>query len=74
MAALKTPPRSHSKKAWMPPRWVVRFAWIAHRGLYRMSRGRIGLWRPKPGGWGGMRLTTVGRRSGQPRSVFVGYY
>jgi F420H(2)-dependent quinone reductase len=74
MAALKTRPRSHRNKAWMPPRWVVRLAWSAHRGLYGVSRGRIGLWRPKPGRWGGMRLTTIGRRSGQPRSVFVGYY
>jgi deazaflavin-dependent oxidoreductase (nitroreductase family) len=73
MAALETPAPSHRKKAWMPPRWFVRFAWSAHRGLYRVSRGRIGLWRPKPGRWGGMRLTTVGRRSGLPRSVFVGY-
>jgi deazaflavin-dependent oxidoreductase (nitroreductase family) len=74
MAAHETSPRSHRKTAWLPPRWVVLFAWSAHRGLYRLSRGRIGLWRPKSGRWGGMRLTTIGRRSGQPRSVFVGYY
>ena len=34
----------------------------------------MGLWRPKPGRWGTMRLTTVGRRSGQERSVMLGYF
>lgn len=74
MAVLKTPPRSDRTKAWMPPRWVVRLAWSVHRGLYLVTRGRLGVWRPKPGRWGAMRLTTIGRRSGQSRSVFVGYY
>jgi deazaflavin-dependent oxidoreductase (nitroreductase family) len=32
------------------------------------------LWRPKPGGWGALRLTTTGRRTGQPRQVVVGYF
>jgi deazaflavin-dependent oxidoreductase (nitroreductase family) len=41
--------------------------------LYRFSGGRVGLWRPKPGKWGAMRLTTSGRRTGQPRSVILGY-
>ena len=58
----------------MPPRWFVRLAWVTHRGLYRLSRGRFGLWRPKPDGWGAMRLTTIGRRTGQERSVIVGYF
>ena len=35
-------------------------------------RGRC-LWRPRPGKWGALRLTTTGRRSGEPRSVVVGY-
>jgi deazaflavin-dependent oxidoreductase (nitroreductase family) len=51
----------------------VRSAWQVHRAIYRLSRGRIGLWRPKPGGWGTARLTTVGRRSGEARSVMIGY-
>ena len=38
------------------------------------SGGRRGLWTPRPGKWGALRLTTTGRRSGQPRSVIVGYY
>jgi len=61
-------------KPYLPPRWFVRLAWFAHRGLYRLSHGRLGLWRPKPDGWGAMRLTTTGRRTGQERSVMVGYF
>ena len=57
----------------LPPRWFVRFAWYVHRGLYRATRGRVGLWRPKADRWGTLRLTTVGRRSGQSRSVILGY-
>jgi deazaflavin-dependent oxidoreductase (nitroreductase family) len=40
----------------------------------RLSRGRRGLWPPKPDSWGTLRLTTTGRRSGQPRQVLVGYF
>jgi F420H(2)-dependent quinone reductase len=58
----------------LPPRWFIRTAWKVHRGIYRFSRGRIGLWRPKPNGWGTLRLTVTGRRTGQPRSVMVGYF
>jgi F420H(2)-dependent quinone reductase len=57
----------------VPPRWFVRLAWATHRGLYRGTGGRLGLWRPKPGKWGALRLTTTGRRSGRPRSVILGY-
>jgi deazaflavin-dependent oxidoreductase (nitroreductase family) len=63
-----------SKKVRVPPRWFVRLAWSTHRGLYRITRGKIGLWRPKPGRWGAMRLTTTGRRSGKERSVILGYF
>jgi deazaflavin-dependent oxidoreductase (nitroreductase family) len=62
------------KRVRVPPRWFVRLAWSTHRGLFRITRGRIGLWRPKPGRWGAMRLTTIGRRSGQHRSVILGYF
>ena len=58
----------------LPPRWFVRLAWFVHRGVYRASGGRLGLWRPKPSKWGTARLTTIGRRSGQERSVMVGYF
>ncbi len=62
------------KKAWLPPRWFVRLTWSTHRGIYRITRGRLGLWRPKPGKWGTARLTTIGRRTGQERSVMIGYF
>jgi F420H(2)-dependent quinone reductase len=49
-------------------------AWYVPRGIVRASGGRRGLWRPRPGKWGTLRLTTTGRRSGQPRTVILGYY
>ncbi|GIJ51013.1 hypothetical protein Val02_78990 [Virgisporangium aliadipatigenens] len=58
----------------LPPRWFIRLAWSTHRALYRLTRGRIGLWPPKKGRWGALRLTTTGRRSGQPRSVILAYF
>jgi deazaflavin-dependent oxidoreductase (nitroreductase family) len=61
-------------RVWLPPRWFVRLVWHLHRGLYRVTRGRIGLWRPKGTRWGAMRLTVPGRRTGRPRSVIVGYF
>ena len=67
-------PDPKPKKARLPPRWVIRLAWITHRRLYRWTGGRLGLWRPKPGGWGTMGLTTIGRRTGCVRAVFVGYF
>jgi len=61
-------------KVRLPPRWFVVTAWRVHRRIVRVSGGRKGLWLPRPGKWGALRLTTRGRRSGQPRSVIVGYY
>ncbi len=58
----------------LPPRWFVRIAWVVHRGIYRITGGRRGLWLPKPNKWGAMRLTTTGRHSGEQRSVILGYY
>jgi len=58
----------------LPPRWFIRLAWFSHRRLYRLTRGRLGLSRPKPNGWGVGRLTTVGRRTGRERSVMIGYF
>jgi len=58
----------------VPPRWFIRTAWKAHRALYRVTNGRKGLWTPaNKRGWGALRLSTVGRRSGQDRAVIVGY-
>ena len=48
--------------------------WHAHRLLLRATGGRVGLWRPKPGGWGALRLTTTGRRTGRRRDVVIGYF
>ena len=61
-------------KARVPPRWFVVTAWHVHRLIVRVSGRRMGLWQPRPGKWGALRLTTRGRRSGEPRSVIVGYY
>jgi F420H(2)-dependent quinone reductase len=59
---------------WLPPRWVIHLAWYTHRGLYRVTAGRVGLWRPRGDNWGTLRLTTTGRRTGRQRSVLVGYF
>jgi len=45
-----------------------------HRAIYRFTGGRRGLWLPKPGKWGTLRLTTIGRHSGKERSAILGYY
>ncbi|XVV14666.1 nitroreductase/quinone reductase family protein [Actinoplanes sp. CA-131856] len=58
----------------LPPRWFVRGAWVAHKALLRISRDRVGMSTPTPGGkFGFLRLHTVGRRSGRPRAVVLGY-
>jgi deazaflavin-dependent oxidoreductase (nitroreductase family) len=57
----------------VPPPWVIHGAWRAHRSLHRLSGGRF-LWTPSNRrGWGALHLTAVGRTSGQPRSVILGY-
>lgn len=63
-----------SDKPRLPPRWFIRTAWFVHRRIYTLTGGRFGLWRPKPGGWGTLRLTTTGRRTGREHSVMVGYF
>jgi F420H(2)-dependent quinone reductase len=49
-------------------------AWHEHRWLGWASGRRVGLWAPRPGTWGGLRLTTGGRHSGERRRVMLGYY
>ena len=61
-------------KAHLPPRWFIKMFWQLHRRIVRASGGRKGLWAPRPGKWGALRLTTTGRRTGEPRSVILGYY
>jgi F420H(2)-dependent quinone reductase len=58
----------------LPPRWFIRLAWLVHRGVYAVTRGRVGLWRPRTNRWGTLRLTTTGRRTGRQRSVILGYF
>ena len=56
-----------------PPAWFVHVAWRVHRALYKLSGGRF-LWTTSnKRGWGALRLTVVGRKSGQERSVILGY-
>jgi F420H(2)-dependent quinone reductase len=57
----------------MPPRWFIHSVWVGHRALHRFTGGRLGLWLPKDGKWGTLRLTTIGRRSGQVRNAIIGY-
>ncbi len=66
-------PTTQERAPRLPPRWFVVLAWRAHRALYRVSGGRRGLWSPRRGRWGAMRLTSTGRRSGLERSVILGY-
>ena len=78
-ASLGSVPRSKELgmaggKARLPPRWFIKTFWRVHRRIVRASGGRRGLWRPREGKWGTLRLTTTGRRSGEPRSVILGYY
>jgi deazaflavin-dependent oxidoreductase (nitroreductase family) len=65
---------SKGRKPRLPPRWFVVTFWHLHRAVYRVTGGRVGLWAPRPGHWGALRLTTTGRRTGQPRSAIVGYF
>lgn len=67
-------PKPSTKAARLPPRWFMHLFWRAHRGVLALSRGKLGLWRPKPDGWGALRLTTIGRRTGRERRVVVGYF
>jgi deazaflavin-dependent oxidoreductase (nitroreductase family) len=48
-------------------------AWHLHRRIVRATKGRKGLWPPRPGKWGALQLTTEGRSTGEPRSVILGY-
>ena len=57
----------------VPPPWLEHMAWRAHRALYRLSGGRF-LWTTSnKRGCGALRLTTIGRKSGQERSVIISY-
>ena len=48
----------------LPPAWFKHLFWRGHRVLYRLSGGRF-LWTTSSKrGWGALRLTTIGRKSG----------
>ncbi len=57
----------------LPPPWFKHAFWHTHRALHRLSGGRF-LWTPaSKRGWGAMRVTTTGRKSGNERTVIIGY-
>lgn len=70
MTTQDPPPKPPS----LPPRWFIRVFWAVHRAYARLTGGRRGLWLPKAGKWGTMRLTTVGRKTGQERQAILGYF
>lgn len=57
----------------VPSRWVVRTRWRLHRGLSRVTAGRVGLRRPREHSWGTLRLITTGRRTGCEHTVTLAY-
>src|SRR3954468_24150827 len=59
-------------RPFLPPRWFVRSAWKTHKLVLRATNDR-GLRPPAPGRCGYLRLTTTGRRSGEPRAVVLCY-
>jgi F420H(2)-dependent quinone reductase len=63
-----------ARKAALPPRWVIRSAWVIHRAIYTLTGGRLGLRPPRGTTWGMMRVTTIGRRSGAERRVILAYF
>jgi deazaflavin-dependent oxidoreductase (nitroreductase family) len=58
----------------LPPRFVIRAAWIIHRALLRVLGRRRALRPATEKTWGMMRLKTVGRKSGRERAAILGYY
>jgi deazaflavin-dependent oxidoreductase (nitroreductase family) len=64
---------TEARPAKLPPPWFIHTFWRAHRVLNRLSGGRF-LWTTaSKRGWGALRLTTIGRKSGQERNVIIGY-
>ena len=57
----------------LPPAWFTHLFWRGHRWAHRFLGDRA-LWTPASRkGWGTMCLTATGRRSGESRTVIVGY-
>jgi deazaflavin-dependent oxidoreductase (nitroreductase family) len=58
-----------------PPRALIRAIWRGHRLLVRLSGARLGLPAPRRGKrMGMMRVHAIGRNSGEPRPVVLGYF
>jgi deazaflavin-dependent oxidoreductase (nitroreductase family) len=72
MTPTQAPTRRRSP--FLPPRWFIRAAWLAHRAYLRITGRRRGLWLPRADHWGAMLLVSTGRRSGKPREAILGYY
>jgi deazaflavin-dependent oxidoreductase (nitroreductase family) len=58
----------------LPPRWFIRFFWLMHRAIYRITGGRFGLRPPNDKTFGMLTLHTTGRKSGAKRTAILGYY
>lgn len=59
----------------VPPRPLIRAIWRGHRLLVTASGARLGLHPPQQGRrMGMMRLHAIGRTSGEPRPVVLGYF
>lgn len=58
----------------LPPRIVVRAAWVAHRALFRVLGRRRALRPATDTTWGMLGLRTVGRKSGRERVAILGYF
>jgi deazaflavin-dependent oxidoreductase (nitroreductase family) len=67
-------PDASQREPRLPPRWFIRLFWVVHRRVVGLTGGRVGLWRPKPGKWGTLRLTTIGRKTGREHAVIVGFF
>jgi deazaflavin-dependent oxidoreductase (nitroreductase family) len=63
-----------TKRPTLPPNWFIRFAWAAHRAIFRWTGGRRGVWKATPEKWGTFRLHTIGRASGKERIAILGYH
>ena len=57
----------------LPPRWFIRSAWAVHRALYSVTGGRVGISSATQTRPGALRLTTIGRRTGEKRRAILGY-
>ena len=64
---------STAQRAKPAPRVLLKVFWAIHRAIVRVTGGRIGLTRAVSGKrFGMLRLTTVGRRSGERRQAMIG--